>query len=136
MFLSLLFCCDCSVSQVSDNVKHFFKIFFENFLKVAIFKDLRLEKFFWKMFWTDFWKIVEKWLKCSVCKGLKGFWKNLEKILQKNLLKKIWIIFWFFNLIFKIDRGWCFSVWMCTCSYVFRCTAAYVFRCICVRFNV
>ena len=40
-------------------------------------------------------------------------------------------------MIFKIDRGWCFSVWMHTCSFlVFRCTAAHVFRCVCFRLSV
>jgi hypothetical protein len=73
LLLPLLFCCDYIVSQVCHIVKCFFKTFFENFLKASIFKGLRAEKFFEKMFWTDSQKFIEKWLKCSVCKGLKGF---------------------------------------------------------------
>ena len=69
--------------------------FFENFLKVAIFKGLRVENFFWKMFWTDFWKFVKKRLKYSVYKGLKGFWKIFEKMVWKNILKKILDHIWF-----------------------------------------
>lgn len=93
------------------------------------------------MFWTDFWKFVKKWLKCSICKGLKDFWK---KFVEKNILKIFLDLFWFGVLIWYLrliaaDGSMCacsldvqvFRVWGCegvrVCSVlVYGCMFEYV----------